>query len=209
MNFTSFSNALALMEAIVEKFRELSAAYIFKGSVPFSGLPAVLDSGMTGYTYNVTDEFTTDARFIEGAGKKYAAGTNVVVADVSYTTYQEVTPEGTEDPAELGWYELISDEYVATEDTEVQPGKTYYEQVTVPSFKFDVLASFVDVDAIMQAINGKVDKVEGKGLSTNDYTNADKTRLTDCKTIYECTRNEYEGLTSDDYDWYAVIEVVS
>ena len=29
-----------------------------------------------------------------------------------------------------------------------------------------------------QAINGKVDKVTGKGLSTNDYTTAEQTKLT-------------------------------
>lgn len=31
--------------------------------------------------------------------------------------------------------------------------------------------------AVSEAVSGKVDKVEGKGLSTNDYTNADKSKL--------------------------------
>lgn len=46
-------------------------------------------------------------------------------------TYVEVTPVGTENPSEEGWYEYDStnDTYVATEDTTVVSGKTYYEKV--------------------------------------------------------------------------------
>lgn len=42
-------------------------------------------------------------------------------------TYVEVTPEGTENPAEEGWFELSGTEYVATVDTSVTAGKKYYE----------------------------------------------------------------------------------
>lgn len=46
-------------------------------------------------------------------------------------TYVEVTPVGTENPSEEGWYEYNStnDTYFATEDTEVASGKTYYKKV--------------------------------------------------------------------------------
>ena len=44
-------------------------------------------------------------------------------------TYEEVTPEGTENPSEEGWYELVDGEYVPTEDTEVDSEKTYYKKV--------------------------------------------------------------------------------
>lgn len=43
--------------------------------------------------------------------------------------YVEVTPVGTENPSEEGWYELVDGEYVLTEDTEVDSEKTYYERV--------------------------------------------------------------------------------
>ena len=33
--------------------------------------------------YNVSDAFTTDARFVDGASKKYAAGANVYVVAVT------------------------------------------------------------------------------------------------------------------------------
>ena len=45
-------------------------------------------------------------------------------------TYVEVTPVGTENPAQEGWYEKnASDEYVLTADTSVNNEKTYYERV--------------------------------------------------------------------------------
>ena len=49
---------------------------IFKGSVAFASIPT---TGMSdGDMYNITNDFTTDSRFIEGAGKECAAGTNIV-----------------------------------------------------------------------------------------------------------------------------------
>jgi hypothetical protein len=43
-------------------------------------------------------------------------------------TYTQVTPEGTENPSELGWYEKVNDEYFVTTDTTVDSDKTYYER---------------------------------------------------------------------------------
>ena len=40
--------------------------------------------------------------------------------------YTEVTPEAGDNPATEGWYELNNEEYVLTEDTEVDEEKTYY-----------------------------------------------------------------------------------
>ena len=48
----------------------------WKSSIPFANIPT---TGMTvGDMYNITDAFTTDARFDEGAGVKCSAGTNIV-----------------------------------------------------------------------------------------------------------------------------------
>lgn len=44
-------------------------------------------------------------------------------------TYEEVTAEGTENPSEEGWYELVDGEYVLSTDTTVDTGKTYYLRV--------------------------------------------------------------------------------
>ena len=84
-NFVSYSDAQALMTKIGQKFSALTGAYIPRGSSAFASLPATLTSSMLGYVYNVTDDFTTDARFVEGAGIDYPAGSNVVVVDTDTT----------------------------------------------------------------------------------------------------------------------------
>ena len=44
-------------------------------------------------------------------------------------TYTKVTPVGTEDPSDEGWYEFNAStgEYELTEDTTVTEGKEYFE----------------------------------------------------------------------------------
>lgn len=168
-NFVSYSNAEALMRGIKEKFDSLAGAYIFKGNKTFAELPAVLTSDMTGFTYNMSEEFTTDARFVEGAGKTYSAGTNVSVADLSTTTYQAVTPVGTENPVEEGWYELSGSNYILSEDTSVDNSKTYYEKVVTPNYKFDVNGNFVDVNDIYNTIKEVSDMITGEFNTTTAY----------------------------------------
>lgn len=60
----------------------LTSAIVPKGTIAYASLPAPAVANL-GYMYNVSDEFTTDERFVEGAGKKYAAGANVYVAAVT------------------------------------------------------------------------------------------------------------------------------
>lgn len=43
-------------------------------------------------------------------------------------TYTAVSPVGTENPKEEGWYILSGDSYVLTRDTEVDSNKVYYER---------------------------------------------------------------------------------
>jgi hypothetical protein len=61
--------------------------------------------------------------------------------------------------------------------------------------------------AVAEALDQKVDKVSGKGLSTNDYTDADKTKLTDLPTDADLTaelagkvdKETGKGLSSNDF----------
>lgn len=57
----------------------IGAVYKPVGSIAFAQLPAVLTESERGYVYNITDDFVTDSRFVEGAGKSYSAGSNVAV----------------------------------------------------------------------------------------------------------------------------------
>ncbi len=61
---------------------QISTAYKVKGSTAFASLPA-LSADEEGNVYNVTDAFTTNANFVEGASKKYPAGSNVVCIEES------------------------------------------------------------------------------------------------------------------------------
>lgn len=100
---------------------KLASTYKAGGSAAFDGLPELSETNL-GLVVNVTGGFTTTDSFVEGAGSKYPAGTNVAV---------------------------------------VKAGD---------AFKYDVLAGFVD-------LSGLVEKVDGKGLSANDFTDADKEKL--------------------------------
>lgn len=57
---------------------KISSVYKPAGTVSFAELPASL-AGLAGNVYNLSDAFTTNERFVEGAGKSYPIGTNVVV----------------------------------------------------------------------------------------------------------------------------------
>ena len=59
---------------------KVSTLYKPKGSMVGTGLvQSLLDQSEPGWVYNVTEAFTTSDLFVEGAGKQYPAGTNVVV----------------------------------------------------------------------------------------------------------------------------------
>ena len=166
-NFVSNANAVELMKAIAAKFNALGGAYRFRGSVAFASLPATITPDMAGNVYNVTDNFTTDSRFIEGAGKEYNAGTNVVVTDLSTVAYNAVTPVGTENPSSEGWYEEVSTGvYERTADIAVASGKTYYEKVVTANVKFDVIASFIDFSDVYDMIADTFETTEA--YSTGD-----------------------------------------
>lgn len=56
-------------------------------------------------------------------------------------------------------------------------------------------------------ISGKVDKVDGKGLSTNDYTDTDKAKLAATPTFWVGTQAEYDAIaTKDNKTFYYIVE---
>lgn len=164
-NFVSYSNATELMTVIANKLKSQTGAYKIRGTVAFANLPSVLTESMNGYVYNVSDDFTTDSRFIEGAGKKYPAGTDVVIIDNS--SYSAVTPVGSEDPSTEGWYELVGGEYVVSTDTAVDPNKTYYSKTV--DMRFNVGVGFIDVDGIEAEIQAVSDMISDEFDSTKPY----------------------------------------
>ena len=60
----------------------LTSAIVPKGTVTYSNLPTPAKANL-GYMYNVSDAFTTDARFVDGASKKYEVGAYVYVVAIT------------------------------------------------------------------------------------------------------------------------------
>ena len=71
---------------------DLGLADVYKpqGSIAFSALPATPSADTCGFVWNITNDFTTDSRFIEGAGKQYSAGANVGVIEQNSAYYYDV-----------------------------------------------------------------------------------------------------------------------
>ena len=65
----------------------IGSVYKPAGTVTFESLPT-LSSTYEGYVYNVSNAFTTTSDFVEGAGKAYPAGTNVVCIDTGSSVYK-------------------------------------------------------------------------------------------------------------------------
>lgn len=60
---------------------KVSSAYRAGGSAAFADMPELTEANL-GLVVNVTEKFTTTDSFVEGAGKKHPAGTNVAVVQV-------------------------------------------------------------------------------------------------------------------------------
>ena len=129
----------SLQSAVSSLETRIAQAYKAGGSILFADLPP-LTSTYLGYVYNIKDDFTTTADFLEGAGVDYPLGTNVAIVSVPEVIYHEITPVGDENPSEQGWYEYdsVDDLYFLSEDTEVDSGKTYYT-MTTSTLYYDVM----------------------------------------------------------------------
>lgn len=88
----------------------ISAVYKPAGSIAFAGLPEP-SNDVLGNVYNITDGFTTNDKFVEGAGKKYPAGTNVAVVSPAENTYKFDVLSGEIDLSDYQTSEQIAQTY--------------------------------------------------------------------------------------------------
>lgn len=174
----------------------ISAVYKPAGSIAFASLPTP-GADNIGNVYNITDEFTTDARFTEGAGIEYPAGTNVAVVETSSepATYMFDVLSGFVDLSDYLTIETAS----ATYATKTELGNKV-DKVTGSSLVQDTLITKLEglaniksvqngqlaidgsgnlsvtavsqdiVTGLSDALADKVNVEAGKGLSTNDFT---------------------------------------
>ena len=83
------------------------------------------DINFNQYTYLIETRLSGMLR------KPYSAMTlKIATATKGGPFYNEATPEGTENPRSLGWYELEGDVYRKSADATVITGKTYYTRTT-------------------------------------------------------------------------------
>lgn len=108
-NYATTSNVNTLISQAV------STVYTPKGSLAdISTLGTLSTSGKVGDVYNISSGFTTTADFVEGAGKVYPAGTNIVLVTVEETKKWDVLAGS----VDLSAY-VKSSEMVAITETEI------------------------------------------------------------------------------------------
>ena len=108
-NYATTSNVNTLISQAV------STVYTPKGSLAdLSTLTTLAASGKVGDVYNISSEFTTTNVFIEGIGKKYPAGTNIVLVEVEGEKKWDVLAGS----VDLSAY-VKSSELIAITDTEI------------------------------------------------------------------------------------------
>ena len=194
-NFVSYADAQQLMTNIGNKLKAMNGAYVIKGNSTFSGLATSLTKAMNGYVYNVTDDFTTTVDFVEGAGKKYPAGTNVVIVNIgtdqSPIMKYDVISSFVDVDAIYAEIEKISDmisvddfdntQYYQTGDIVKYENKLYVftKSHSAGNWNASDVESVTVVQKMLINLDTKVDKITGKGLSTNDYTTYEKTKLSE------------------------------
>lgn len=152
---------------------KLSGAYKVKGSSTFEALPK--DNNVVGDVYNITNVFNL-------GGKHYDAGTNVVWTEEGWDALS-----GSFDTTAIeGSIQEVADD-LASEVTRAKGAES--ANATAIANEVERVTGIEETlnSNITQLQTQKVDKVEGKGLSTNDYTTPEKNKL----AAIEAEANKY------------------
>lgn len=117
---------------------------------------------------------------------KQDVGTQDIYDEFIYIVEEAPTPSHWE---KIGTTEIDLSDYVT--DTELATELLNYVTTSVLN---TTLQSYATTSAMTTALADKVDKVSGKGLSTEDYTTAEKTKLNGLATV--ATSGSYNDLTN-------------
>lgn len=172
----------------------ISSTYKPSGSVEFASLPTPSADNL-GNVYNVTDAFTAGATFIASEqGQKYPADTNVAVVEVDGSYYFDAlsgfvdltgyltTAEAAETYAtitqlgnkvdKVSGSSLVQDTLITKLTNLLNIQSVAEGQLAVsPEGQLSVVSiAQSQVAGLTDALAGKVDTEEGKGLSENDFT---------------------------------------
>ena len=179
----------------------ISTTYRAAGSIAFEALPT-LAASEEGKVYNISNEFTTTENFVEGAGKEYPVGTNVVCIDVGTDEYkwdvlagfvdtsalatkQELT-EGLETKVDkVPGSSLVTDTLIAklTGMAEIKSVKEDELSIASDTKQLSILAITQDkVTGLSVSLNNKVNVEAGKSL-VEDTLIAKLTGMTEIKGV--------------------------
>ena len=171
---------------------QIGSAYKAAGSVEFASLPE-LTADEEGKVYNVTDAFTTNENFIEGAGNKYPAGTNVVCVDsddagtykfdvlsgvVDLSAYDtSAIAQGKIDAAKQAAIEAAATDATQKANTAEQNAKTYAdglkdtidESIALKADKTTVTA----LEGKVTAAEGEIDTLQGEIATKAEQSEVD------------------------------------
>lgn len=155
---------------------KLSGAYKVKGSSTFEALPK--DNNVVGDVYNITNAFNL-------GGKHYDAGTNVVWTEEGWDALS-----GSFDTTAIeGSIQEVADDLAQEILDRTQADTTINNNVSSLSNRVKVNEDKLTIinGQVLILEKTKVNKVEGKGLSTNDYTTPEKNKL----AAIEAEANKY------------------
>lgn len=161
----------------------IAAAYKPAGTKTVAELTSsLLVAANLGNVYNMTDAGTTTADFMEGAGKPIRIGDDIGICEPTSGTFKFNILSGFIDTS--GFQNKTLDTAITvdgTQETTVEGALGAINtlaganKTAIGNIKDGTtIDSFGDVET---ALSDKVDKVNGKGLSTNDFTDAYKAKV--------------------------------
>lgn len=162
-NYLTFDQAMQLFGLTGNKFQNLMGAYVDKGSIAFENLPTP-SADKYGYGYNVINEFTTDSRFVDGVGRTYSAGTNVMIVEDKSNpgTYKFDVIANYFDEKSVIAPEFNTASSYEKGDAIMYNGKLYIANKDVPAGEFDPTA--FDSTSLTDLIDKQEPEVQGERL---------------------------------------------